>query len=260
VRIPDDVRAFAETPDRYTRVTPGFLERFDTGRYVVLRGPHWTAVSGVRVDAEDVEATVREVRKLAGGRTMTWWLGPSTRPPDLYERLRTLGFADPADRVTELITMATLEAPEAPDAPGDVHVRRVETWNDFLAVAELRWEAFEVPPERRERERASLADIFRTTLGADAVTTFLASLDGRPAATGACVVSPYGLLLFGGATAPWARGRGLYRALVRTRWDEAVRRGTPALVVQADPSTSWPILDRLGFVEVCRVRRLEDPT
>ena len=186
---------------------------------------------------------------------MTWWLGPSTQPPDLYERLRTLGFGDPADRATELITMATVEAPVAPVG---VDARRVETWDDFLAAAELRWEAFGKSPERRGRERASLGDSFRTAREADAVTTFLVCLDGRPAATGSCVVSPHGLLLFGGATAPWARGRGLYRALVRARWDEAVRRGTPALVVQADPSTSWPILDGLGFVEVCRQRRLED--
>ena len=48
------------------------------------------------------------------------------------------------------------------------------------------------------------------------------------------------------------------RALVRTRWDEAVRRGTPALVVHAAP-TSEPILRRLGFEEVCRLRRLRDP-
>jgi hypothetical protein len=46
---------------------------------------------------------------------------------------------------------------------------------------------------------------------------------------------------------------------VRARWDEAVRRGTPALVVQANPATSLPILLRLGFVEVCTQRRLEDP-
>ena len=72
------------------------------------------------------------------------------------------------------------------------------------------------------------------------------------------VPSPRGVFLIGGCTAPWARGRGLYRALVRARWEDAVRRGTPALVTQAKPDTSLPILLRLGFVEVCRVRRLED--
>jgi hypothetical protein len=64
--------------------------------------------------------------------------------------------------------------------------------------------------------------------------------------------------LIGGSTAKWARGRGLYRALVRARWDYAVARGTPALVTHAVPETSYPLLRRLGFQDVCTIRRLED--
>jgi hypothetical protein len=45
---------------------------------------------------------------------------------------------------------------------------------------------------------------------------------------------------------------------VRARWDDAVARGTPALVTQANPETSYPILRRLGFEEVCEITRLED--
>jgi predicted N-acetyltransferase YhbS len=66
-------------------------------------------------------------------------------------------------------------------------------------------------------------------------------------------------LLGAGSTAVWARGRGLYRALVRARWDDAVERGTPALAVMANPDTYYPILERLGFEDVCTVQRLEDP-
>jgi len=45
---------------------------------------------------------------------------------------------------------------------------------------------------------------------------------------------------------------------VHARWQYAVQRGTPALVTHAMPKTSYPILRRLGFDEVCRIRRLED--
>ena len=72
------------------------------------------------------------------------------------------------------------------------------------------------------------------------------------------IPSERGVFLIAGATAPWARGRGLYRALVRARWDYAVARGTPALVTEAMVDTSYPILQRLGFVEVCTVQRLEE--
>jgi hypothetical protein len=88
---------------------------------------------------------------------------------------------------------------------------------------------------------------------------FLAEIDGRPAATAMSIPSERGVLLIAGSTAAWARGRGLYRGLVRARWDDAVARGTPGLVVMANPETSYPILKRLGFEDVCTVRRLEDP-
>jgi hypothetical protein len=252
--IPPEVRELAETPDRYTAVTPGFTERLERGRFVIMQAPHWAAVSGVETD--DVEGTVAETRQLTAGRSTIWWLGPSTRPVDLEERLRAMGFRDPPDRAVDLVAMATVVPPDAPEG---VDVRRVETLDDYARAAELRWDAFGVPEHRREEERGGLEDAYRRTVEAGSVVYYVAYVDGRPAATGACVVSPRGLLLFGGATAAWARGRGLYRALVRARWDEAVARGTPALVVEADPRTSEPILRSLGFVEVCRLRRLEDP-
>lgn len=45
---------------------------------------------------------------------------------------------------------------------------------------------------------------------------------------------------------------------MRARWDYAVERGTPALVTEAMVDTSYPILRRLGFVEVCTIWRLEE--
>jgi predicted GNAT superfamily acetyltransferase len=72
------------------------------------------------------------------------------------------------------------------------------------------------------------------------------------------IPSDRGVFLIAGSTAPWARGRGLYRALVRARWDYAVERGTPALVTEAIVATSYPILQRLGFTEVCTIWRLQE--
>ena len=87
--------------------------------------------------------------------------------------------------------------------------------------------------------------------------TFVARVEGRVAGTVSGVYCPLGGVGYGAATAPWARGRGAYRALVRARWDEAVRRGTPAFVTQGG-TMSGPILRRLGFEDVCLVRRLQD--
>ena len=85
---------------------------------------------------------------------------------------------------------------------------------------------------------------------------FAAWIDGRLAAAARSTLASCGVLLTGGATLPWARGRGAYRALVRARWDDAAARGTPALTVGAGP-LSAPILYRLGFVKVVQFRRLQ---
>ena len=82
-------------------------------------------------------------------------------------------------------------------------------------------------------------------------------LDGELVSAGTCAATSHGLLLYGGATLPSARGRGAYRALLRARWDEAAARGVPALLTQAG-SMSRPILERLGFRPAGHVHMLRD--
>ena len=53
--------------------------------------------------------------------------------------------------------------------------------------------------------------------------------------------------LYGGATLPAHRGKGLYKALVQARAKEARERGIRFLVVDTSPM-SGPILQRHGFV------------
>jgi hypothetical protein len=185
-----------------------------------------------------------------------WWIGDSSRPRDLHERLSALGFGLPADRAGKLVSLAL--AAEPAGAPPGVRARRVASLAEFEQAYEIRWDAFGTPAELREVERAALAERYRVEVETELSLTFVAEVDGRIAATATGVFAPAGCLLVGGATAAWARGRGAYRALVRARWDEAVRRGTPGLAVEALAS-SEPILRSLGFEQVSRLRRLEDP-
>ena len=57
------------------------------------------------------------------------------------------------------------------------------------------------------------------------------------------------------AVTPAARNRGVYKALIDARWNDAVAAGTPALTVQAG-HMSRPILERLGFVTVAPITTL----
>jgi hypothetical protein len=152
--------------------------------------------------------------------------------------------------------MALISSPPKP--PAGIDVRRVETFEDFTASREVQWDAFEIPEDRRELQRAHMRNDFDEAIAHGTPVTFLALLDGRPAATGMALPSDRGVFLIAGSTAKWARGRGLYRALVGARWDYAAERGTPALVTEALIDTSYPILQRLGFVDIATIQRLEE--
>ena len=127
-------------------------------------------------------------------------------------------------------------AMQMPEPPG-TSARRVESVDELLTARRIQHEAFggnadEVGFEQAEADFATEGEIG---------STFLAFVDGEPVAAGYASYTPLGLLLFGGATLPSARGRGAYRALVAARAREAADRGTPVLVThagqmsQADP-------------------------
>ena len=240
---------------------PGF-ERILNERYCLFLGPWaaFTSVQRLRLAAAAVEATVAEVRGLIRERGHTspvWWVGESATPGDLTERLLGLGFARgaPPHREARVTAMALLEPP--PAGPADVEARIAETLDDFRAALEISLDVFGIPEHERDQQRAEAAGMFERRDHPAGAQPFLAFVDGRPAATATAVFAPDGALLIGGSTLPELRGRGAYRALVRARWDEAVRRGTPAAVVQGG-AMSRPILERLGFEAVCDVDVLVD--
>ena len=251
-----ELREFAQTPDRYTRVS-GDVDRYADERMCVVQGNTWAVVSGIRT--MDVAALVDEVRdRVAPGKALTWFIDPDAAPSDAYDRLVSLGFRTPTDGHGLLHALACVDEP--PAGPPDVNVTRVESFEDYLAAFGVMWDAFATPHARRDEQRPHLRAEFEASEAAGVPVTFLGRLDGVPVGVGRSIYSDRGVFLIAGSVAEHARGRGVYRALLRARWDDAVARGTPALVTEAIHDTSYPILKRLGFVDVCEIRRLEDPT
>ena len=97
---------------------------------------------------------------------------------------------------------------------------------------------------------AALAD-------SDVSKHYLAFLDSEAVGFGRAVFRPAAALLMGGAVLPHARGRGVYVSLVHARWEAAVERGVPRLLVGAG-TMSAPILARLGFKRIGEIRLLRD--
>jgi GNAT superfamily N-acetyltransferase len=216
--------------------------------------PALTVVQRLRFGA-DPKDRVTEIRRLLrerGRAQATWEIGPSAQPGDVEARLMELG-------------MVLYEEPEAagmvlrrplPVFDSRVAVRAVETIDDAVLASEVLNAVFGERSETPAERRARLERTFDSNRQAGRVA-FLATLDGRPIAAANAIYTDSAVIMCGGATLPDARGLGAYRALIAARYAEAVRRGTPTLVVQAG-AMSRPILEQLGFEVVAIIRTLLD--
>jgi hypothetical protein len=245
----EELLRLAEEPDLVLPPAPG-REVLVRGGYVFTGRTRRGSVERLRLD--DVEGALAEVRSLARDRGfdyVTWWVGALATPADAYDRLRQLGLEpDPDMPVSTTLTIAELPAGEL-----CVEVRPVESPDDYLRAREIGWTVW---PEPRDEQ-----DDWRAAWTAEAASGrsrhFLAFLDGEAVGFGRSVYTARAVMLMGGAVLPHARGRGAYVSLVHARWNDAVARGVPRLLVGAG-AMSAPILMNLGFERIGEVRLLRD--
>jgi GNAT superfamily N-acetyltransferase len=245
------VAELAENTAAHVLPRPG-LETVDQDEFFFEAGRFRASMQRLRLG--DVEAAVAWARDECARRRVTrceWWIGWNATPSDLAEQLVALGFV-PDDEEATLTGMSIDRAP--PVAP-NVEVRQIETLEQHLAALEVDWEVWNLP----EAERASRREYEHERFDPNGtVHHFAAYADGRPVGFGRAIDMDAGVALMGGAVLPEARGRGVYRALVHARWEHAVARGTPLLVVQAG-HMSEPVLAGLGFRSHGVLRLFTDP-
>ena len=247
------LREIAEYPNSFGPLGPRD-ERIDTGRYTLCMGSAktWNTVQRQRMHAGEIDDVLEEVRSLLrerGRATTQWEVGSAAEPTDLVERLLERGLS----RDKEPYAVALVLRREPPPPPQEIVARRVETLEEYAAASAVQWEAFDMPADEIAESRAHLSERW-----AETVTVMHAAwLGDELIAAGSSAPTEHGLLLYGGATLPTARGRGAYRAVLHARWQEAVRNGTPALITQGG-SMSRPILERIGFERVGEIHMLLD--
>jgi GNAT superfamily N-acetyltransferase len=264
--IPEDIRRFAEDPAAWGEIpAESALTRILTDRYCLLLGPvpTFTSVSRLRLEPEEVPEVLAEVRAQvaqAGHREAQWWVGPSATPGDLADRLRARGLVPDERPGSEPHSTSMVLAEEPPLPPAGVVARRVESFDEFLRAGKIGDVAFAAPKEDAKAYEAIAEESFARERAGHSPRVYAAFLDGEPTGVGRALFAADcpAVLMIGGGVLPAARGRGVYRALVRARWDDAVAAGTPALVTHAGVM-SRPILERLGFQAVAEQEILLDP-
>jgi GNAT superfamily N-acetyltransferase len=240
----DQLRTDAETPGalRVTRLGPLRLVTFPGGRgFVTYRDLDGADADGI---ARLVADALGHFRADAGVDRVEWKSRGHDRAPGLHEALSASGFVPEAP---ESIMIGPLQALLS-DAgvPAGVRVRRVTSATDVRAMSAAVDEAFGDPVDTRMAE-VLLARLAR----GDGMELWAAEADGRFVCGGRLEPVPGTdfVGIWGGATLPGYRGRGIYRAVLDARARSALATGK-TLVHSDSTEDSRPILQRSGLLKV----------
>lgn len=193
---------------------------------------------------ELVDSAVEHFRALPGTTSVEWKTRGHDHAPGLHQALVSRGFvAEEPESI--MIGEAALLAHDVP-LPEGIEIRRTRTDADIWAMEEMQGTVFE-DPEWRSRAETTL----RRVREDDTVELWIATDGGRVVSAGRLepVDGTDFAGLWGGATLPEWRGRGIYRALTAQRARSALAMGKRFL--QSDSTEfSRPILERSGLVKV----------
>lgn len=221
---------------------PLILADFDGGRGFIsgrdLDGADANGLRGL------VDAALAHFASRPGIRSVEWKTRSHDHAPGLHDTLLERGFA-PEEPESIMIGEASLLAQDVA-LPDGVELRRARTDDEVLAMERMQGEVF-ADPDWRSRAEATIRRLREdesmqlwTAVAAGEVVSAgrLEPVDGTDFAG-----------LWGGATRPEWRGRGIYRALTAERARAALAQGKRYL--QSDSTEfSRPILERSGLVKV----------
>ncbi|WP_122816616.1 GNAT family N-acetyltransferase [Nocardioides pantholopis] len=225
-----------------TRLGPLHLGTFDGARGHVS----YRDLDGA--DAEQVRAWVGETlahyRRHGVVRDLEWKTRGHDHAPGLHEALVTHGF-EPGEPESVMVGETRRLAVDA-EPPAGVALRRVSDEADVRAMCAMQDEVF-----GPEVSGDTVEGLLRRLREADTTELWVAEAAGAVVAAGRLEVVEHSAFagLWGGATLPGWRGRGIYRALTAVRSRSALARGRTLLHSDCTED-SRPILERSGMVRV----------
>jgi GNAT superfamily N-acetyltransferase len=240
----DELLALYDREMRIEIEYPGMIKEAFPDLVRFLRpGPGMSFISYSRLTAENADQRIREqIERFSG------WDGPFSwdhyshdQPPDLLERLTAHGF-EPEDEPGSVMVLDLSQAPEILfESPG-VPLRRIERREELAEVIRIEegvWGGSFAWIDERLGENLEIPGF---------LSVYLAEANGVPVSAAWIYFFPNSHFagLFGGATLPDQRGKGLYTALLSARAREARQRGYRYLTIDAGPM-SRPIAARRGF-------------
>ena len=221
---------------------------------VQRRGPLWIARFGggrlfVTYRELDVPQTrVAEVAALVCGddsvRQAEWKTRTHDHAPGLEAALRSAGFVAGEPESVMLGEASTLIGSVPP--PG-VSVRMLTEPMEMRAALDMQDVVFGGSPQAQRL----LSEILRRQSNGEAIELWAAEADHRIVSAGRIdpIIGTAFAGIWGGATLPEYRGRGIYRALTAARVRSAMSRGV-RWIHSDSTDFSRPILERAGLIKV----------
>ena len=240
----EQLRTDAETPSAIsvTRLGPLRLVSFLGGRgFITYRSLGEVDEAGVRKLVAEATA---HFRADGGIRKVEWKTRGHDHAPGLHDALLEHGFV-PEDPESIMIGDAAALAADVP-LPDGVTLRQVTEESDVRAMCAMQDEVFGAPAS----DQMANAILRRQALD-DGMELWVAEAEGQIVTAGRLepVADTEVAGIWGGATRPEWRGRGIYRALTAVRARSALAVGK-TLIHSDSTEYSRPILERYGFVKV----------
>jgi GNAT superfamily N-acetyltransferase len=233
----------AKYDEQVRRVSPfEGVERTD--RIVRILLPHWRGVLWSNLDEATADAAIAgEIARFNGLGKFEWKYYSNDQPADLPDRLRAAGFT--AEDTETLLIGDVARLPRESPLPDGIDLREITDEAGVDAMARVNLEGF--GEQADEGFRTQVLKEIR----AGRTRMVVAFAGERPVSMGRVEFyagTEFGGL-FGGATVPEFRGRGIFRAIVAQRVAWATAAGCRYLQTDASDD-SRPILERLGFIPV----------
>jgi GNAT superfamily N-acetyltransferase len=175
---------------------------------------------------------------------MSWWLGPTSTPADLGDRLVAHGLVPDSVAPGMLMSLDDWSPPALPDG---LVIEPARDAASFHEAMDIMFEAFDMPRESQPTFEARFGEF---SMGPRAMqTTYIARLDGRPVATSLGCLIDDTVGIFNVATATDARRRGVGGAITAAAMADAQASGAKWAHLESS-EMGRSLYERLGFRHV----------
>lgn len=244
------LRREAEIPSAlsWTEIGPLVLATYAGGRgFITYRSLEVDGLVATPESIRDlVAAAVEHYRSQPDVLKVEWKTRGHDHAPGLHEALVGAGF-EPEEQESVMVGDAARLAVDV-DLPEGVTVRQVRDEDEVRPMLAMQAEVF---GDDADDAAAHDEEVLARLRSGDDMELWVAELDGQVVSAGRLepVQGTEFAGIWGGATRPEHRGRGIYRALTAARARSAIRHGK-RWIHSDSTEFSRPILERSGLVKV----------